>query len=332
MLRISILGAGNWGTTLALLLERRGHDIVLWEYDAAQAELVTRTRTNERFLPGYTLPESIRVTGDLSAALHSPEVVLLSVPAQTVRSVLQQIRSLPSAAIVVCVIKGIEQKSLLRVSEICAQELSDFDPSSYAVISGPTIAPEVASGLPTSAVVASRSLSTAERIQTEFSGRELRLYTTDDVIGVELAGSLKNVIAVAAGMSDGMNLGYNTKGTLLTRGLAEMIRLGTAMGGDRKTFSGLSGIGDLITTCMSPHSRNRRIGESIGRGEPVAQALQNLVMVAEGVWTANAALELARRYDIIMPITEAVCAVLNDQATPQQVLQHLMQRTLKPEN
>jgi glycerol-3-phosphate dehydrogenase (NAD(P)+) len=332
MLRISILGAGNWGTTLALMLVRRGHDVILWEYDAAQADLVQRTRTNERFLPGYALPESILVTGDLSAALHSPEVLLLSVPAQTVRRVLQQIRSLPPSVIVVCVIKGIEQKSLLRVSEICTQELADFDPSSYAVISGPTIAPEVAAGLPSSAVVASKSLSTAERVQTEFSSREMRLYTTEDVIGVELAGSLKNVIAVAAGMCDGMNLGYNTKGTLLTRGLAEMIRLGTAMGGDRKTFSGLSGIGDLITTCMSPQSRNRRIGESIGRGESVAQALQNLVMVAEGVWTAHAALELANRYDITMPITEAVCAVLDDHATPHQVLQQLMQRTLKPEN
>jgi glycerol-3-phosphate dehydrogenase (NAD(P)+) len=331
-MKIAVLGAGNWGTTVALLLNRAGHNVALWEFDRAQADLVAATRRNEKFLPGYSLPESIRVTDDLDAALSGVEICLLSVPAQTCRAVLKSIGSFPSNAIVVSLMKGIERDSLQRVSEICNRELKDFDPAQYAVISGPTIAPEVAAGLPTSAVVASTSHATASCVQKEFSNRELRLYTSDDVVGVELAGALKNVVALAAGMCDGMGLGANTKGALLTRGLAEITRLGVAMGGNRQTFSGLSGIGDLITTCSAPQSRNRTVGERIGRGESPAQVLGSMVMVAEGVWTARAARDLAHRHGAEMPITESVCRVLEDGKDPRQAVTELMVRNLKAED
>jgi glycerol-3-phosphate dehydrogenase (NAD(P)+) len=331
-MRISVLGAGNWGTTVALSLAKAGHQITVWEFDSVQAELVERTRENQKFLPGYPLPPQIRVTSNLESARQDSQICLIAVPAQVCRNVLMQIGKLHSGEKIVSLMKGIERESLFRISEICSQELRDFDESCYAAISGPTIAPEVASGLPTTAVVASSSHETAKLIQNQFSSRELRLYTTEDVIGVELAGALKNVIALAAGISDGMELGYNTKGALLTRGLAEMSRLGTALGGNRQTFSGLSGMGDLVTTCTSPHSRNRYVGEQIGRGESLEAILAKMVMVAEGVWTARAANELAKRHGIEMPITEAVCRVIDERKDPRTALIELMIRNLKAED
>jgi len=330
--RLAILGAGNWGTTLAILLQRSGHEIVLWEFDAGQADLLARTRENKKFLPGYTLPDSVLVTSHLDTALAASQMWLLVVPVQTCRSVLQRIAKLPAETVIVSMMKGIERTSLYPVSEICAQELEGFAREQFAAISGPTIATEVAAGLPTSAVVASASRQTATQLQTAFSSRQLRLYTSEDVAGAELAGALKNVIALAAGMCDGLNLGYNVKGALLTRGLVEITRLGTALGGTRQTFSGLSGMGDLITTCTSPHSRNRAVGERIGRGEPLKDVLASLVMVAEGVWTARAALELAERHDVELPITRAVCRVLEDGRDPREAVADLMRRDLKPED
>jgi glycerol-3-phosphate dehydrogenase (NAD(P)+) len=330
--KLAVLGAGNWGTTVALLLSRAGHDVALWEFDRDQAKLVAASRVNEKFLSGYVLPDSMLVTSDLSAALAGVEICLLSVPAQTCRSVLKAVGSFRMGTIIVSLMKGIERDSLLRISEICSRELQGFDLSCYGVISGPTIAPEVAAGLPTSAVVASVSRETSARVQKEFSSRGLRLYTSEDVVGVELAGALKNVVALAAGMCDGMGLGANTKGTLLTRGLAEITRLGVAMGGNRQTFSGLSGIGDLITTCSAPQSRNRTVGERIGRGESPSDVLKSMVMVAEGVWTARAALDLARNHRVEMPITQAVCRVLEEGKDPRQAVDELMVRNLKAED
>jgi glycerol-3-phosphate dehydrogenase (NAD(P)+) len=331
-MNISVLGAGNWGTTMALVLHRRGHRVTLWEFDPVQAELVSRTHRNDKFLPGFPLPEHMPVTSDLHAAIHKSEIILLATPAQTCRSVLHGIGQWKPGIPLVSLVKGVERGTLNRISEICAQELPAFDPQMFAVISGPTIAPEVASGLPTSAVVASLSNETALLVQTEFTSGQLRLYTSDDVIGVELAGALKNVIALAAGICDGMKLGYNAKGTLLTRGLAEILRLGTALGGNRQTFRGLSGMGDLITTCTSPQSRNHTVGERIGKGETLVQILKDMVMVAEGVWTARAANDLARRHDIEMPITQAVCDILDSGKDPRLALGELMQRSLKAED
>jgi glycerol-3-phosphate dehydrogenase (NAD(P)+) len=317
---------------MALALDRIGHRVSLWEFDEAQAERVAATRQNERFLPGYVIPQSVFITSDLQAALTDPQICLLAIPMQTSRSVLRNVRALPRDTVVVSLMKGIERETLSRVSEICTAELENFAIERYAAVSGPTIAPEVAAGLPTSAVVASSWPETGGFVQREFSTRELRLYTSDDVVGVELAGALKNVIALAAGMCDGMGLGYNAKGALLTRGIAEITRLGVALGGVRQTFAGLSGMGDLITTCFSPHSRNRTVGERIGRGATLSDVLRNMVMVAEGVWTARAALDLAQKFGVEMPITAAVCGVLEQGKDPRAAVGELMRRNLKAED
>lgn len=331
-MRIAVLGAGNWGTTMAMLLQRAGHAVALWEYDAPQAAVVASSRRNEKFLPGFILHENIAVTSRLDEAIIGAEACLLAVPAQTCRSVLRALPQPATDVVLVSLMKGIERDTRSRISEICRAELPGFTADRFAIISGPTIAPEVASGLPTSAVIASESAETAQRLQAAFSTPEFRLYTSSDVTGVELAGSLKNVVALAAGISDGMQLGFNTKGTLLTRGLAEIVRLGAALGGMRQTFFGLSGMGDLVTTCTSPHSRNRTVGEAIGRGEPVAHVLGRMVMVAEGVWTARAARDLAAQHGVDMPITEAVCRVLDEGVDPRTAVRDLMQRNLKAED
>lgn len=331
-MKTSILGAGNWGTTMALHLHRLEHSVTLWEYDSEQAERVAKTRRNEKFLPGFNLPPPIVITNELSRAVESADVIFLAVPAQSCRQILKAVGRLSAGAFLVSLIKGIEQESLCRVSEMAGEELEAFSQDQYAVLSGPTIAVEVAAGLPTSAVLASSGESKAAELQAAFSSDSLRLYTSPDVAGVEFAGALKNVMALAAGICDGMKLGFNTKGSLLTRGLAEMARFGKAVGGDPRTFSGLSGMGDLVTTCSSPHSRNRTVGERIGGGEKLQSILKNMVMVAEGVWTARAAKAMAERYDVEMPITDAVCAVLFDDMNPKAAVEELMTRTLKAED
>lgn len=330
-MNVSILGAGNWGTTFGLLAYRAGHRVTLWEYDEQQARRVAETRINEKYLPGQVLPDDLQVTPDLRDAAVA-DVLVLAVPAQTCRPVLKRLGSVGDDTVLLSLVKGIEQLTLSSVSEMCAQELPNFRTGRYAVLSGPTIAPEVAAGLPTSAVVASTDEATAAGMQCAFSTSSFRVYTSDDVVGVELAGALKNVIALAAGMCDGMKLGHNTKGALLTRGLAELVRVGEALGGKRQTFAGLSGIGDLVTTCTSPVSRNRTVGERIGQGERLENVLSGMVMVAEGVTTARAVRDLARRHGVSVPITDAVCNVLFDGKSPKVALSELMQRTLKAED
>jgi glycerol-3-phosphate dehydrogenase (NAD(P)+) len=331
-MKAAILGAGNWGTTLAVNFARLGHQINLWEFDAHQAELVRQTRRNEKFLPGVDLPDGVHISSSLPEALNGSRIVFLSIPTQTSRSVLRQIRSLPSDSIIVSLMKGIEQETRARVSQICREELAGFNDEQYAMLSGPTIAGEVALGLPTSAVIASTYEATAQAIQHEFSSSVLRLYRSDDVVGVEVAGAVKNVIALASGMCSGMQLGFNTMGALLTRGLSEISRLGEAMGGHRVTFSGLSGMGDLITTCNSPASRNRTVGERVGRGETLNEILNTMVMVAEGVWTARAVRDLAAEKNIEMPITDAVCRILFENQAPDKAVKDLMERRLKAED
>ncbi|MFH1010815.1 MAG: NAD(P)H-dependent glycerol-3-phosphate dehydrogenase [bacterium] len=332
-MRIACLGAGNWGTTLAILLTEKGFTVSLWEYRRELAEEMNRTRENRLYLPGVRLPESVIITHELGEALADADVILLTVPCQVVRAVCRQIAECrPRARYLVSGVKGIESASLQRVSEIVSDELPAFAAERYAILSGPSLAPEVVRRLPTSVVVASTSLETAQRMQEIFSTSYFRVYASEDVVGVELAGALKNIIALAAGICDGLGLGMNTKGALITRGLAEIARLGEALGGRRSTFAGLSGMGDLITTCASPLSRNRRVGEALARGRKLDQILQEMVMVAEGVPTTQAGRELAHRHGIPMPITEAVYGVLFEGKEPHQAVEELMVRKLKVED
>lgn len=332
-MRIGCLGAGNWGTTLAILLAEKGHSVRLWEYRKDLAEEIAKWRENRLYLPAIGLPESIAVTNDLSIAVESAEMLLLAVPCQTVRLVCRQLAGCRmQARYLVSGVKGIERESLRRVSEIVGEELPVLSGSNYTALSGPSLALEVARKLPTSVVVASPSLETARQMQEVFSAPFFRVYASEDVVGVELAGALKNIVALAAGICDGLGLGMNTKGALITRGLAEIARLGEALGGRRITFAGLSGMGDLITTCTSPLSRNRRVGEALAKGRKLEDILQEMVMVAEGVPTAQAGQELARRHGILMPITDAVCDVLFGGKPPSQAVEELMMRKLKVED
>ena len=332
-MRIACLGAGNWGTTLAILLAEKGHAVRLWEFRREIAEEIAERRENRLYLPTFRLPESVSITHHLNIAVESAEVLLMAVPCQTVRSVCRQLAECKvQARYLVSGMKGIERESLRRVSEIVGEELPIVGGSNYAALSGPSLALEVARKLPTSVVIASTSLDTAREMQEVFSAPFFRVYASEDVVGVELAGALKNIVALAAGICDGLGLGMNTKGALITRGLAEIARLGEALGGKRITFAGLSGMGDLITTCTSPLSRNRRVGEALAKGKKLEDILQEMVMVAEGVPTAQAGQELARRYGIPMPITDAVCDVLFDGKPPKQAVEELMMRKLKVED
>jgi len=331
--RVACLGAGNWGTTLAILLTEKGFAVSLWEYRRELAEETRRTRENRVYLPGVRLPDSIAITHELPEVLADAELILLTVPCQVVPDVCRQMSEYRlRAQYLVSGVKGIEISSLQRVSEIVSDKLPFLAQERYAVLSGPSLAPEVARRLPTSVVVASASLETAQRMQQIFSMNYFRVYASEDVVGVELAGALKNIIALAAGICDGLKLGMNTKGALITRGLAEIARLGEALGGKRTTFAGLSGMGDLITTCASPLSRNRRVGEALARGRKLEQILQEMVMVAEGVPTTQAGRELAHLHNIPMPITEAVYGVLFEGKEPHQAVEELMVRKLKVED
>lgn len=328
-MRIGFVGAGSWALTLGLLFSRRGYRVRLWEVSAPRAERAQRTRRVEEFLPGIELPPEMEVTVDLSRALEGAEVVVFAVPCQALRESAERVKEVGAKPqIMVSVIKGLENETLLRGSEVIEEILS---PASLVVLSGPSIAYEVARGVPTTVVAASQDPETTRYIQGRFSIDNFRVYTSQDVIGVELGGALKNVIVIAAGICDGLGLGVNAKGALLSRGLREITRLGTAMGADPSTFAGLSGMGDLVATAFSPHSRNRWVGEELGRGKPLAQILSSMVMVAEGVPTTKAALELARQYEVEMPITQGVYEVCFKGASPKEELRKLMDRPLKPE-
>lgn len=332
-MHIACLGAGNWGTTLAILLAEKGIDVRLWEYRKELAEELARRRENRLYLPTIQLPDSIVVTHQLEYALAEADSILLVVPCQVVRSVCRQIaKHTLSAQSIISAVKGIEKTSLQRVSEIVRSELSEHPEISYAVLSGPSLATEVAQKLPASVVIASEDIEAARQIQEMFSTAYFRVYASEDVVGVELAGALKNIVALSAGICDGLGLGMNIKGALITRGLVEIARLGEALGGKRVTFSGLSGMGDLITTCNSPLSRNWRVGEALAKGNKLEEILEEMVMVAEGVPTAQAGRELARHHGISMPITEMVCAVLFEGKPPRQAVEELMLRKLKVED
>jgi len=330
---IAVLGAGGWGTTLALLLDGKGYAVRLWEYRRLAAERLQLERENVEFLPGIPLPESILIHYDAEKCLEGVSVVLLAIPSQFVRSALKNLVAyVPANAIIVNAAKGIEEETLKRPSEVVADLIPEALHDRYVALSGPSHAEEVSRGIPTSVVAAGLSLETAQIVQELFFTPAFRVYASQDLVGVELGGALKNIIAIATGIADGLGFGDNTKGALLTRGLAEISRLGVKMGGQPRTFAGLSGMGDLITTCMSRHSRNRYVGEQVGKGKSLREVLMGMSMVAEGVSTTRSARALAHREGVPMPITEAAYTVLFEGKNPRQAVTELMTRDLKVED
>jgi glycerol-3-phosphate dehydrogenase (NAD(P)+) len=329
---IGVIGAGAWGTALAMLLADRGHEVTLWMYEKDLAGETARTRENRVYLPGFTLPASVLVTPSLEASVRDKPVVLSVVPSHTVRTVAGQLAPfLSKDAIIVSASKGIELDTLMPLSEVFTDVLPARFHDRLCFLSGPSFAREVAQKMPTAVALASYDPAAGRKAQEVMSSAYFRVYTNPDVIGVELAGALKNVVAIAAGVLEGMGFGYNTLAALLTRGLAEMSRLGVAMGGKPATFSGLAGMGDLVLTCTGGLSRNRTLGVRLGRGEKLDMIMQGTKTVAEGVKTAKAARDLARKYGIEMPIVDEVCQLLYEGKDPKQAVKDLMNRELKGE-
>jgi glycerol-3-phosphate dehydrogenase (NAD(P)+) len=334
MKKIAIIGGGSWGTALAIALARssRPHRLALWAHSPDVVELLRAKRVNEIYLPGFELPAEVEVTGALSEALAGAEVVLGVMPSAHAREVYRAMRPhLDPRAVFVSATKGLEPATHSRISEVIAGEIPQSPPPRVAVLSGPSFALEVARGDPTAVVLASADASLAAEVQEEFSGPTFRLYTNDDVIGTEIAGAVKNVIAIAAGACTGLGLGTNTTAALVTRGLAEMTRLAVALGGRRDTLAGLAGVGDLILTSTGALSRNRSVGIELGKGRELGEILSATRMVAEGVGSAAAALELAQRAGVEMPITRQVHAVLAAGRATRDAIRELMERRLKQE-
>jgi glycerol-3-phosphate dehydrogenase (NAD(P)+) len=327
---VTILGDGGWGTGLALLAHWAGADVRLWGHDPAYVEEMARTRANRQYLPTATIPAEIRLTADAAEATRGAGLLVSAIPTQFLRATTARIAGdLPADVPVVSVTKGVENRTLERPTEILATTLGR---RRIAVLCGPSHAEEVAQGLPASVVVAADDPALRAHVQRVFSGETFRVYASDDVLGVELAAAVKNVIAIAAGISDGLGLGDNAKAALITRGNAEIGRLGRALGAKPETFAGLAGIGDLITTCTSRHGRNRAVGERLGRGETIDAILASMVQVAEGVRTTESVVGLARRLGVEMPIAEQVQRILAGDQSPQAALGELMQRPLKAED
>lgn len=324
------MGDGGWGTTLAILLSKKGFDVKVWGAFPEYTAYLNKKRVNTKFLPGVKIPRKIKFIEDLQSAINGKQIIVIAVPSQYLRSVLKRINQhiYLHDAIYLSVTKGIEMGSLKRMSEVVHEELGNIK---FAALSGPTIAREVASGIPTAAVIASHDAEVRKYLQGIFMSDRFRIYTNDDVIGVELGGSLKNVIAIACGISDGLGFGANTKAALLARGLAEISRLGVAMNAKLATFSGISGLGDLVTTCISMYSRNRFVGEQIGRRKTLKQIKCNMQMVAEGVPTAKSAYELSLKYKVDMPIITEVYSVLYRNKSPFNAVRNLMLRERKEE-
>lgn len=324
-LNILVLGDGGWGTALAILLHNNGHKVTLWSKFPEYAESLRQDRENTKFLPGVKIPDDITITTHLSTVTCS--LVVMAVPTQYCRNVIKELPPLCRVPIV-SVAKGIEQKTLKRPSQIIKEVLKT---NTVAVLSGPSHAEEVARRLPASVVVASKDQQLARQLQSIFMNEYFRVYTQGDVVGVETAGAVKNIIAIAAGIVDGLGLGDNAKSALLTRGMVEIARLGEAMGARKETFFGLAGIGDLITTCISPHGRNRAVGLRLGKGETLKHILASMEQVAEGIWTTKAALKLAKQYKVEMPISQEVYNVLFKDKDPKKAVRDLMTRRPKPE-
>ena len=329
-MKISVLGDGGWGTALAILLKNKGFDVSLWGAFKADIEAIKQDGENKKFLPGFKIQKTIQLNSDMHAACEDANIIVLAVPSRFLRDVITKNKKIlkESQASFVSVAKGIEEKSLKRMSEIAKEVLGSVE---IAVLSGPSIAPEVARGIPTAVVVASEDDIFARKVSDIFRTERFRVYTNKDLIGVELGGALKNIIAIAAGISDGLGFGANTKSAILTRGLAEMTRLGMAMGAARDTFQGLSGLGDMITTCVSLEGRNHKFGMEIGKGIKPELLLNKSVMEIEGAWTSRAAVELGKKYNVELPITQQVYSVLFKNKVPFLAVNELMTREPKAE-
>lgn len=326
---VAVLGAGSWGTALSLELNSKGHRINLWMRRKEQLDEIIKTKNNGKYLPGVDIATSVNLTIDIIEAIKDTDMILLTVPTQKVREVIKSIKLyIKPQQVIVNAAKGIEQNSHLRISQIIEEELPQ---QPYAVISGPSHAEEVARKMPTTVVIASKEREIAEFVQDMFISSAFRVYTNPDVAGVELGGALKNVIAFGAGIADGLGFGDNARAALMTRGIREIARLGKAMGADLATFAGLSGIGDLIVTCTSMHSRNRRAGILIGKGKSLEETLKEIGMVVEGITTTKVAYELAQEYNIEMPITEEIYNVLYKDTDPRDAVTNLMTRSKKHE-
>lgn len=330
-MKIAVLGGGNWGTTAAIHLSRIGHSVNLWEYNERLARNMIDARENKTYLPGYPLPDDLLVTWQLGEAVAGAEMVVFVVPSSAMRQTARMVGGcsvLKDDAILVSLTKGLEQDTMLTMTGIIGDEITEH---TIVALSGPCIADEVARGLPTTIVAASGDEHAACAVQDVFMSPQFRVYTSDDPLGVQLGGAIKNIIAIAAGINDGLGYGTNAKSALITRGIVEIIRFGVSLGANTDTFNGLSGIGDLITTCISGHSRNRHVGEELGRGRKADDILREMVMVAEGVPTTRSVHEYARKNGIEMPITANVYGVLFEGVSPREAVRGLMTRDRKSE-
>lgn len=329
MADISVIGSGSWGTALAWLLRNNGHRVTLWSYLREENEMFLKYRENVDKLPGVLLDQEVVFTNQLEESIPGRDMLVLAVPSPAIRSTARNMRGVVSEGqLIVNVAKGIEEKNLMTMTDIIEEEIPQAD---VAVLSGPSHAEEVGKGLPTTIVAGAHSRETAERIQGYFMSPVFRVYTSSDMLGIETGAALKNVIALAAGMADGLGYGDNTKAALITRGIAEISRLGTAMGAHLETFYGLSGIGDLIVTCASVHSRNRKAGWLIGQGRTMEQAMAEVHMVVEGVYSARAGMKLAERYHVEVPIIQSVNEILFEGKSAAEAVSQLMQRVKKDE-
>lgn len=332
MERVSVIGAGSWGTAIAFVLAENGHDCLLWTRRAEQAAEINERHTNSSYLPGITLPANLNAISDLEAAVHHSDVIVIAVPTKAIRALCAEINQLANnSKLIIHVSKGIEPDTLKRISEVIEEEIPTEKRKAIVALSGPSHAEEVVLRHPTTITAASFDQDAAEHVQDLFMNQYFRVYTNDDLVGVELGAALKNVIALAAGISDGIGYGDNAKAALITRGLAEITRLGMKMGANPLTFSGLTGLGDLIVTCTSVHSRNWKAGNLLGQGKSLDEVVSGMGMVIEGVRTTKAAHQLSERYDVSMPLTEALYSILFDNVPPKEAVDQLMNRMKKQE-
>ncbi|MCM3743008.1 NAD(P)H-dependent glycerol-3-phosphate dehydrogenase [Sporosarcina luteola] len=333
MEKVSVIGAGSWGTAIAFVLAENGHDCLLWTRRAEQSAEINEKHTNAAYLPGIALPENLKATSDLKAAVQHADSIVIAVPTKAIRALSSELNQLADKSkLIIHVSKGIEPDTLKRISEVIEEEVSPEKRSAIVALSGPSHAEEVVLRHPTTITAASFDREAAEHVQDLFMNDQyFRVYTNDDLIGVELGAALKNVIALAAGITDGIGYGDNAKAALITRGLAEITRLGVKMGANPLTFSGLTGLGDLIVTCTSVHSRNWKAGNLLGQGKSLDEIVSGMGMVIEGVRTTKAAYQLSLRYDVSMPLTEALYSVLFDNIPPKEAVDQLMSRMKKQE-
>ncbi len=329
MANVGIMGAGSWGTALALLLHKNGHQVTVWSISEEEVEMLSTKREHESKLPGVRIPDDMEFTSDLAKAVKDKDFIVMAVPSPFTRSTAKSMSPyIPEGQIIVDVAKGIEEGTLMTLSQQIEQEIPQAD---VAVLSGPSHAEEVGRGIPTSVVIGAKTKKTAEYLQSMFMNEVFRVYTSPDILGMELGGSLKNVIALAAGIADGLGYGDNTKAALITRGIAEIARLGVEAGGALESFTGLTGIGDLIVTCASVHSRNRKAGYLIGQGMSMQEAMDEVKMVVEGVYSTKAAVKMGKKYGVSTPIIEEVNKVLFEGKNPGEAVRDLMLRDSKPE-